>query len=340
MADNDSTLLTVVIIVIAALIVLWLLWSLDHHNDNHANCYGPRPDPVGGIKSESLGPGEVKISWDPTPNATHYRVYINATPLAPESSAQRRQCASKFKVAACGDGSCCPTECTACVSQSNYAKLLETSETSVIIETCEPSICYIVVPYNRCGEAGDCKTVNFVDVECIVDDIEAWLVNSDCNGLKIAWNCPRCCDTVHIYVDGQLVDSVDAALHMWSGALPPEGSEVALQCETACGLGELNVLIPGAPTAGRRTAARTAGARGSHSNRSVRRSTATRISGRTTGVNTRKKQPARRAAPRPAPQATPQINARATRNTGSVVGTRPARTFKGRMATRGRVARK
>ena len=254
MADDNQTLLTVVIIVIAALIVLWLLWRIVDGNGG-SNCYGPKPDPVGGIVSESLGAGQVKISWDHAPNADHYRVFINApepVPVTAGKGGSRRfnlKNKSPHPVGACGDASCCPQEaCDTCVSQSNYAKVVETRENYIIVETCEPEICYIVVPYNRCNQAGSCKSVYTASVECIVDDIEAYVVQNDCRGLEVRWNCPKCCDTVNIYVDGALVDSVDAAAGVYSSAGIDCCAELALQCESSCGQGQLNVILAACPT--------------------------------------------------------------------------------------------
>lgn len=241
MADNDNTLLTIVIIVIAALIILWLLWAF---SSGGGVCIAATPDPVGGIKAESSTAGEVKISWDPSPNATHYRVFVNSCPTEVQSAVQIARKCSGYKAGACGDD-CCPTTCTACVSKSNYKKLIETDDTELIIETCEPCICYIIVPYNRCNQAGPSCDVQFADVTCLIDSIEAWVVSNSCDGLTIGWNCPKCCDTVHIYVGGQLVDSVDAAAMQWSGAELPPDTELAVQCESSCGLGELNILVQG-----------------------------------------------------------------------------------------------
>lgn len=249
MEVNNSTVLTIAVIVIAVLIILWLVWNFTRRLEQ---CSAATADPVGGVKCESLGPGKVKISWDPAPNADSYRVFINATPLLASSVAERKACAARMKVGACDGDNCCPSDCTACVSQTNYAKLIETKDTSVTVETCEPSICYIIVPYNRCGQAGSCKTVHFCDVECVVDEIDAWIVSNDCNGIKVAWHCPKCCDLVHIYIDGQLVATVDATELMWQGEVLPECVELALVCESSCGPGEPTILIPGCPGGGRK----------------------------------------------------------------------------------------
>ena len=53
MGDGNTTLLTVVIVVIAIIVVLWLLWNLNKDSVR----VGPRPEPVGGVKSENIGPG-------------------------------------------------------------------------------------------------------------------------------------------------------------------------------------------------------------------------------------------------------------------------------------------
>tara|TARA_R110001632_G_scaffold232940_2_gene375585 strand:- start:1794 stop:2642 length:849 start_codon:yes stop_codon:yes gene_type:complete len=247
MEGKNSQLLTIIFVAFIAIVVLWLLLSLDKNDV----CYGAVPDPVGNVLAENVGPGEVKISWDPTPNATKYRVYLNTCPE--EVTASRKKCTAGNKVGACGQ-SCCPdTACTACVSQSNYKKLIETDATSVIIETCEPCLCYIIVPYNHCGQAGQCKEVRTVNIECMVDDIQAWIVQDNCLGTNIQWLKPKCCDTIHIYVDGQLFESVDAALQMIKLETIPEELEIAIQCETSCGLGELNILRAAAVTASKKS---------------------------------------------------------------------------------------
>ena len=64
---------------------------------------------------------------------------------------------------------------------------------------------------------------------------------------------PKCCDTIHIYVDGQLFESVDAALQMIKLETIPEELEIAIQCETSCGLGELNILRAAAVTASKKS---------------------------------------------------------------------------------------
>lgn len=231
---DNSTLLTVVIIVLAAIVILWIIWRLDQRDAQYQNCYGATPDPVGNVQCQSLGPGEIKICWDPTPNATHYRLYINTAPPPVVTSGTN----------------CCPTECDACVSQSNYSRVIETDKTEVIVQTCEPSICYTIVGYNFCGQAGPCSSVYTCEVECIVDEIEAWVYDDHCvpeDTLKIGWNCPLCCETIHIYIDGSLVASVPSSDKHWeTSPKPADGLEIAIACESQCGLGAQNVLVSGA----------------------------------------------------------------------------------------------
>ena len=240
MGDDNSKILTIVVVVIIVLIVLWLLWRVGGGN---SVCIAATPDPVGNIRSKSHSAGELTIHWDPTPNATHYRVYLN-----PSGDSDSRRSSSSHRVrgscgGGCESGDCCPTKCDACVSQFHYKKLIETCETSVCIDTCEPSICFIVVAYNRCGQAGRCTEVQFANVECVPECVEGCIVSNDCDGLVIRWECPPCCETVHVYLDGHLVESVPCC----DGdelCLPQaeECVEVALQCESACGLGELTVI--------------------------------------------------------------------------------------------------
>ena len=86
MEGKNSQLLTIIFVAFIAIVVLWLLLSLDKNDV----CYGAVPDPVGNVLAENVGPGEVKISWDPTPNATKYRVYLNTCPE--EVTASRKKC--------------------------------------------------------------------------------------------------------------------------------------------------------------------------------------------------------------------------------------------------------
>lgn len=241
MADENSRILTIIVIVIIILIVLWLFWRL---NGSNSVCIAATPDPVGNVRSKSHSAGELTISWDPTPNATHYRVYLNPcgencdSPIAQSSSRKVRG-----GHGGCESGGCCPTQCDACVSQFNYKKLIETCDTSVCIDTCEPCVCFLVVAYNRCGQAGRCSEVNYAQVECVPGCVEGCIVSNDCDGLVIRWDCPPCCEVVHVYLDGQLVESVECC-EGDEVCLPQaeECVEVALQCESACGLGELNVI--------------------------------------------------------------------------------------------------
>lgn len=241
MHDN-SRILTIVVVVIVVLIVLWLLWRLGGGN---SVCIAATPDPVGNVRSKCHGPGEVTISWDPTPNATHYRVYLNPC----GENCHETLANSSYKVrgdhggGGCDSGNCCPTECNACVSQFNYKKLVETCETSVCIETCEPCICYMVVAYNSCGQAGPCKEVNYADVDCTPGCVEGCIVSNDCDGLVLRWDCPPCCETVHIFIDGQCVESVPCC-EGDEVCLPQveDCAEICLQCESPCGLGELTPI--------------------------------------------------------------------------------------------------
>jgi len=237
MTDDSSKILTVIVIVIIILIILGFLWSC---NGNNSVCIAATPDPVGNVRSKSRMAGELTISWDCTPNATHYRVYLN--PCGEECEAQSVQGRNKVK-GGCDTGNCCPTKCKSCVSQFNYKKLIETCETKVCIETCEPCVCFMVVAYNKCGQAGPCKEVNYAYVQCVPACVEGCIVSNDCDGLVIRWDCPRCCEIVHVYCDGILVESVPCC--EGNEICLPQAEdccEVALQCESQCGLGELNVI--------------------------------------------------------------------------------------------------
>jgi hypothetical protein len=245
MGDGKSTLLIIVIIVIVVLVALWLLAG---SGLNGGGCIGPRPDPVGGINTISRPNGEVEISWDAPENASRYKVYVNTCPRQELVSSKRliksgNQSGNRHKVGTCG-GDCCPGTCDSCVSQSNYKSLIETDQTKITIETCEPCLCFLIVPYNSCGQAGPCNEVNFVNVQCTVSDIHAWIASDDCNGTIIKWDPPRCADTIHIWVDGQDIEQVDASEGQIKLEQIPSGLEIAVQAETPCGLGELVIIRP------------------------------------------------------------------------------------------------
>jgi hypothetical protein len=256
MGDQNSNLVTIVVLVIAALIIIWLFVSL---SGSGVPCVGPRPDPVGGITTSTAPDGLVTISWDRPENATMFKLYINNCP-APVTAGKKngtkkvvfktnvkgeKKSVGKNKVGACGDGNCCPSDastCTSCVSQTRYKKIIETSDTSVIIETCEPCLCFMIVPYNTCGQAGPCNEIHYVDVQCTVDTVDAWIGTNDCNGTTIHWRAPRCADSIIILVDGQEVERVAASDGHYSTAQIPDNLEIAVQAVSECGVGEITVV--------------------------------------------------------------------------------------------------
>jgi len=241
----SQSLTTIVVVVVVIIIVLWILYALT--SNRVGTCVAATPDPVGGVKTDTSVSGEVTISWDPTPNATRYRIFVNTCPPHGEGA---RKTAGSYKVACGPDGECCAQRpCTTCVSQSNYTQLIETSSTSIVIETCEPCICYMIVPYNHCGQAGSCKEVNYVNVNCVSDSIEAWIIDNDCNGLQIGWNCEPCCTSVEVFVHGVHVDTVPCSTQYVALAQPPTGVEIAVRCISDCGTGALNILRAGTVTA-------------------------------------------------------------------------------------------
>lgn len=252
MQGSNQTVLTVVGIILVALIILWLICRLDKGSEG-SMCYGPVPDPVGGVRTESLGNGQMKISWDPTPGASSYRVYLNdapaeATVTPPNAGFNSRNSPNRPK-AECGQSSCCPTaDCESCVSQSNYKKLLKTEKTYVIVETCEPRLCFVIVPYNSCGQAGACHSVQYLDVDCAIHDMNCWIVKNDCRGLEIRWDPPKCCSDIEIYVNGVLQDTVSSSVGSYSSDGVDCCAEIAVRAPTTCGDGDLNVLVPACPT--------------------------------------------------------------------------------------------
>jgi len=259
MGHHDSNLITIVILVIAALVIIWLFVSLDSAN---TPCVGPKPDPVGGIVSSTAPDGLVTISWDRPTNATSFKVYINNCPApvtagkksatkkvvyntSAQAKANTQKLVGKNKVGACGGPDCCPTdasECTACVSQTKYKKIVETEDTSILIETCEPCLCFMVVPYNSCGQAGPCNEIHYVDVQCTVDVIDAWIGGSDCNGTHIQWKAPRCADSIIILIGGEEVERVAASEGVYHTAQVPDNLEIAVQAVSECGTGEITVV--------------------------------------------------------------------------------------------------
>ncbi|MFS8159395.1 MAG: hypothetical protein ACMG6E_04120, partial [Candidatus Roizmanbacteria bacterium] len=114
-------------------------------------------------------------------------------------------------------------------------------------ESCAGRICFIVVPYNKCGQAGKCKEIQFADIDCIVDSVNAWVVQNDCRGLEVRWDCHKCCTFVHIYVDGQEVDVVPCGDKVYRSEGIGCCAELAVACATTCGMGERTVVIPGCP---------------------------------------------------------------------------------------------
>lgn len=246
MGDENKTLLTIVLIVIAALVVLWVIMSVKKHRDEEDDDDSGsrrrrrgkgRPDPVGGVVVKTTAPGEVTISWDPAPNAVSYRVFLNTCDAAPQGA----------KKTSCGSGGgCCPDEpCESCVSQTNYEKVVDTEATSIIIETCSGCVCFLIVPYNRDGDAGECKEVRYAYPECLTPCIKGHIKYSNCDGTHITWDCPKCCETVNVYVDGILFESVACEEGCITLEQIPECIEIGLQCESACGLGEITVIKQG-----------------------------------------------------------------------------------------------
>lgn len=237
----------VVIVVIAIIIVLWLLWNLN----KDSVCIKPRPEPVGGVKVTNLGPGEVKISWHKTMNAVKYRIFINGdndndaddAPMGKLKVKGPRPFVKAGPKVGCGQD-CCPGTCDACVSQSNYKSLIETSQTEVVVETCQAEFCFIIVAYNECGQSGQCTTVYTANPQCTCGHVDAWVASSDCRGTTIKWHKPKCCEHLHIYVNSQQVEVVDASLETVTIPAVPEGQTIAVACESDCGMGAQVIISP------------------------------------------------------------------------------------------------
>lgn len=235
MGDENKTLLTIVIVVIIAVVILWVIMSMreERHHDNGGHGI---PSPVGGVVVKTNVPGEVTISWDPARNASSYRVFLNVCDSAPQGK-------NKSKKTNCGSGGCCPTEaCESCVSQTNYQKVVETEGTSIIVETCSGCVCYLIVPYNHQGDAGPCNEVRYAYPECLVPKASGRVEYSNCDGTKICWDDASCCETMNIYVDGTLFESVPHHEHSIVLEQIPQCIEISLQCESSCGLGEIVVI--------------------------------------------------------------------------------------------------
>lgn len=257
MGDSNSNLVTIVILVIAALIIIWLFVSLESAS---SPCVGPRPDPVGGIVTSTEPDGLVKISWDRPANADSFKLYINNCPEPVDAAkktkgkngtkkvvynANAKKSLKNHKVGNCGGPECCPSDasaCTACVSQTKYKKIVETEDTEILIETCEPCLCFMIVPYNSCGQAGPCNEIHYIDVQCTVSVVDAWIGTNDCNGTSIHWRAPRCADSIIILVDGQEVERVAASEERYSTAQIPDNLEIAVQAVSECGVGEISVV--------------------------------------------------------------------------------------------------
>ena len=249
MGHEDKSLLTIVIIAIVVLIVLWVIFAVkrrrddeddsddeggSRHRRNRRGKGTGKPDPVGGVVVKTTAPGETTISWDPAFNACSYRVFLN-TCDAPQG-ANKASCGG-------GSGKCCPTEpCDSCVSLTNYEKIVETEGTSIIVESCTGCICFLIVPYNCNGDAGECNEVRFAYPECLLPCIQGRMKWSNCDGTHIEWDCPKCCDTVNIYVDGTLFESVPCEDGCVTLEQIPECIEIGLQCESACGVGDITLV--------------------------------------------------------------------------------------------------
>jgi len=237
----------VVIVVIAIIVVLWLLWNLNKDSIR----VGPRPEPVGGVKSENVGPGEVKISWHKALNATKYRIFIGGdndgdyddAPMSSKKVGATRPFVKAGPKVGCGQD-CCPGTCDACVSQQNYQQLIETTHNEVIVESCQAQFCYIVVAYNEFNQSGECTTVYFANPECSCEDVEAWVASSNCTGTVIKWRRPKCCEFLHIYVNSVQIDVVDARLETITLPSIPLTATIKVACEGDCSTGPQIIIQP------------------------------------------------------------------------------------------------
>lgn len=253
MSESGSMLIGLIVLVVIILLIVWVVNNNNDSNNNGNNGNGnngnnnnsngncARTDPVGNVKTVQSAPGEITISWDAPSNATSYKVFINScdeSECHPVQNGKKnsKKVSSQAQLAhggrgPCGDSSCCPQEeCESCVSQSNYKEVVSTSDTSIVVQTCEPCFCYLIVPYNACGEAGPCKQVRYASLECNLAPPSAWLVKNDCNGLEIGWECSPCCDAVEVYVGCQLVATVPCCETSWTGPQVPCGVEVSIRC--------------------------------------------------------------------------------------------------------------
>ena len=243
MADGNNQLLTLIIIIIAILIVVWLLFSFnddkqhhhEHRDEDKRPGFNARPDPVGGVETKSETTGQVEISWDAAENAVKYKVFISKCRHKRRSHQNYKRPVANSRVVV-GNGShcpgcdgksnnCCPQKCFSCVSQFDYDEVLETTQTRIVVKTCEPCICFIIVPYNGNNEAG--------------------ISDRGCDGTKIVWKCPPCCDKVLIFVDGCEIAKVPCEDQMFvvKDLSCGECAEIAIACKSKCGVGERNVVL-------------------------------------------------------------------------------------------------
>jgi len=258
MGDNNNALIGLVILVIIILLIIWIV-NRNNNSDSNGTKQKPqdqnakfgsavtgcaRADPVGNVHAEQTGPAQVTITWDAPSNATSYKVFINA--CDPDDCARA---SNKTKVNAnaiktkcpqgnsnCSDSRCCPQEeCDSCVSQSNYTEVVSTTDTSVVVQTCEACFCYLIVPYNACGEAGPCTQVRYAHLECTPPPPNVWLNRNDCDGVCIGWECSPCCEQVVIYVNCEKVATVPCCEGEWRGPQVPCGVELSVSCKNDSG---------------------------------------------------------------------------------------------------------
>lgn len=267
MANGDNSLVTLVVVVVVILLIIWLVWAVTN-NDNNGNGGGGngggngngwgRPDPVGGVTTELVQPGTVKICWDRPTNGVSFKVFINSCEGSCSSSSSsggrprpkprgKRKKRRHHGGKKCNNPECCPVDCDSCVSQSNYEQVIETTDTCVLVDTCE-CICFIIVAYNRNGDASKCTREYFFD-DCEVGPIQARVVKNDCNGVKIAWECGACCDVVKIWVNRQKVASVPCEEGEWSGPALGCDDVLSVLCKSRkCGKSDRVILINKTPT--------------------------------------------------------------------------------------------
>ena len=112
-----------------------------------------------------------------------------------------------------------------------------------MVETCE-CICFIVVAYSDCGKSSKCKKVQRFD-DCIVGELQAEVTQNDCKGFAVRWECGACCDHVDVYVNRQLVESVDCEVGGFRSQAIPCAADIRLVCVGDCGESDPLVLVDG-----------------------------------------------------------------------------------------------